>query len=174
MQTVLDQLTGREIYDSLIRIMTREFEDFADAQKQYEYAMATLQTELGADAVTDAMEAIQQQAVSNLLFAGALGIKANLNNFINPLARNFLDVDSEIYLREDTSHGLPNYEQAQTVLVRFYARYSPDQQMLYADAVIAYIYHLKTVAPKLAHYCGSYWATNFFPASFRGIMRMRR
>lgn len=163
MQTVLNQLTCKEIYDSLIQIMTGEFEDFADAQKQYEHAMDILQTELGADAVTDAMDAVQEQTVSNLLFSGVLGIKANLDNFINPLARNFLDVDSEIYLREDTAHRLPNYEQAQTVLDRFYAQLSPDQRMLFEEEVIAYICHLETVAPKLAHYCGYLLGNKLLP-----------
>lgn len=156
MQTVLNQLTGEEIYNALIHAMTNEFEDFAAARKQYENAMTILRTELGDDAtpsVNDAMAAIQQQTVSNLLFSGALGLKANLDNFIDPLTRNFLDVDSEIYLREDTAHRLPAYAQAQGVLERFSALLSPGQQALYED-VIAYTSHLETIAPKLAHYYG--------------------
>lgn len=156
MQTVLEQLTGEEIYNTLIHVMTNEFEDFAVARKHYEGAMLMLQAQLGDDAVPtvkDAMDAVRQQTVSNLLFSGVLGIKANLDHFTDPLLRNFLDVDSEIYLREDTANRLPAYEQAQTVLDRFYGLLSPHQRALYED-VITYTSYLDTTAPKLAHYYG--------------------
>ena len=39
MQTMLKQLTGEEIYDTLIHYMAEEFEDFAVARKQYECIM---------------------------------------------------------------------------------------------------------------------------------------
>lgn len=162
MQTVLEQLTGEEIYNALIQIMGKEFADFAVTRKQYERAIAILRTELGDDTIADVTNAIRQQTVSTLLFSGVLGLKANLDNFINPLTRNFLDADSEIYLREDTARRLPHYEQAQKVLDRFYALLSPDRRTLYED-VIAYISHLETVGPKLAHYYGYLLGNELLP-----------
>ena len=44
------------------------------------------------------MEAAEKQAASQLLFSACFGIKANLDNFTNPVARNFLDVDYYGYL----------------------------------------------------------------------------
>lgn len=167
MQTILNQLTGKEIYDSLIHFMTEEFEDFAAIRNQYEHVLTILQTELGEKAVADAMDAIQQQTVSNLLFPGFLGIKANLDNFINPLTRNFLDVVSEIYLREETAHRLPEYEHAQKVLVQFYTLLSPNQQTLYED-ITAYISYLETAAPKLAHYYGYLLGSELLPRIIPG------
>lgn len=167
MQTVLNQVTGKELYDALIQSMTEEFEDFAAARKRYERAMDILRTELGEAAVTDAMDAIRQQTVSNLLFSGFLGLKANLDNFINPLARNFLDVDSEIYLREETARRLPEYDRAQTVLDRFYTLLSPDQKAMYED-VITYISCLETTAPKLAHYYGYILGNTLLPRIIPG------
>lgn len=162
MQTILKQLTGEEIYDSLIHFMAEEFEDFAVAREQYERIMDILQAELGEKAVTDVNKAIQQQTVSNLLFSGTLGLKANLDNFINPLTRNFLDVDAEIYLREETAHRLPEYERAQRVLDQFYSTLSPDQKELYED-VIAYVSYLETIAPKLVHYYGYLLGNELLP-----------
>lgn len=162
MQTIFKQLTGEEIYDALIHYMAEEFEDFAVARKQYECIMDILQTELGEKTVTDANNAIQRQTVSNLLFSGSLGLRANLDNFINPLTRNFLDVDAEIYLREETAHRMPEYECAQSVLDQFYSTLSPDQKELYED-VIAYVSHLETIVPKLAHYCGYLLGNELLP-----------
>ena len=156
MQTVLDQLTGKGIVDALIAVMSGNFPDFAEDRKRYLDTMCVLQTELGDDAsptVQDEMNAIEQQTSSNLIFSGFLGIKANLDNFIDPIARNFLAVDSEIYLREDAAHRLPEYRQAEQVHDRFYALLSNEQKEQYAQ-VTKYISHLETVGPKLAHYYG--------------------
>lgn len=161
-QTMLKQLTDEEIYDALIHYMAEEFEDFAVARKQYECIMDILQTELGEKTVTDANNAIQRQTVSNLLFSGSLGLRANLDNFINPLTRNFLDVDAEIYLREETAHRLPEYECAQRVLDRFFSILSLDQKQLYDD-VIEYVSYLETIAPKLAHYYGYLLGNELLP-----------
>lgn len=154
--TILNQLTINELYESLIQVLSKECEDFSAIRKEYERTMAIFQTELGEHtipSVNDTMEAIHQQVVSNLLFSGALGLKANLDNFFDPLSRNFLDVDSDVYLRESTARRLPAYEQAHRVLDQFYACLSPDQQILYED-IHSYINYLETMGPKLAHYYG--------------------
>lgn len=166
-QTILNQLQGEELYNSLIHLITEEFEDFAAIRKDYEQAMDTLQSKLGEHSVTNAMDAIRQQTVSNLLFSGFLGLKANLDNFINPLARNFLGADFETYLREETAHRLPKYAQAQSVLDQFYTSLSADQKVLYGD-VIAYICYLDTIAPKLAHYCGYLLGNELLPRIIPG------
>lgn len=170
MQKILNLLTGKEIYYALIEVMTNDFGDFADSKIRYENALHTLQTEL-CESITpsaqDAMDAIQQQTISNLIFSGVLGLKANLDNFINPLTRNFLDVDYKVFLREDIAHRLPKYERAQIVLDQFYALLSPDQQTIYED-VITYICHLETIGPKLAHYYGYLLGNELLPHAVPG------
>lgn len=156
MQTVLDQLTGRGIVDALVAVMAENFEDFAEAQKQYLDTTHALEAELGtgiSPCVRDEMDAIERQTASDLLFSGLLGLKANLDHFIDPIARSFLDVDFETYLREDTAHRLPEYSRAAQVRDRFYGSLSPEQQERY-EHVITYVSHLETVGPKLAHYYG--------------------
>lgn len=99
------------------------------------------------------MDAIHQQIASTLLFSCFLGVKANLDHFKDPIGHNFLDADPEIYLREDVAKRLPEYESAQRVQEQFYAALPPALQDRYAD-IAAYISHLETVGPKLAHYYG--------------------
>lgn len=126
--------TDEELCDTLLRFMEKEFEDFPDTLNRYENTIHTLKAELdeGIDpSVEDVMNAICQQTASNLLFSGFLGIKANWDHFMNPIARNFMDVEPDIYLREDTARRLPNYAQAQRVLDRFYGLLSPDHRVLY-------------------------------------------
>ena len=162
-KTVLDQLTGKHLVDALIAIMAENFEDFAEDQKRYLETMQALEKKLGnntSPSVKDEINAIEQQIASDLLFSGLLGIKANLDNFINPIARNFLDVDSETYLREETAHRLPEHKIAQQVRDSFYSLLSPDGKDQY-EAVITYVSQLETVGPKLAHYYGYLFGNEF-------------
>ena len=114
-----EHLTVHHIAQAFIRWVIEEDEEFSADYQRYIVAMKILREELG-DSVTDEIDAIEQQCVSDLLFSGFLGLKANLDNFKNPIARNFLDVDFEVYLREEVAHRLPKYEQAQKSREQFY------------------------------------------------------
>lgn len=161
MQTILEQLTGRHIVEAFVQQMAEKSEGFAADRQRYIDAMDVLQKELG-DAVLEERDAIERQLASDLLFSGFLGLKANLNNFIDPIARNFLDVDFDVYLREEMAHRLPEYERAEKSRDRFYSLLSPVQQKIYED-VLTYTSYLETVGPKLAHYYGYLLGNELLP-----------
>ena len=158
---IFEILTEHNLVQAFVQWMVKEYEDFAADYQRCMDAIATLQQELG-DSVTDEIDAIEKQCVSELLFSGLLGLKANLDNFIDPVARNFLDVDFDVYLREETAHRLPAYEQAQKVRDRFYSLLTPAQKEIYGD-VITYTSHLETVGPKIAHYFGYILGNKLLP-----------
>lgn len=169
-QTFLESVTGKPLIQTLEQHLEEKFESFSAVHNSYIKAIAQLRKESGptmSPSVDDMVAAIDSQTTSNLLFSGSLGIKANFDNFSNPLTRNFLDVDFEIYLREETAHRLPKYEQAQDVLNRFYASLSAEQKVLYED-VIAYTCYLETIVPKLAHYYGYLLGNELFPQIIPG------
>lgn len=156
MQNVLDQLMGPATVDTLIRTMADELADFAECKRRYENALDALREALGGDtspSVNDEMEAIQKQTASTLFFSGVLGIQANLAHFIDPISRDFLESEPEVYLREKIARILPDYLQAQAVRDRFYALLSPSQQAIYGD-ITAYVSYLEAACPKLAHFYG--------------------
>lgn len=160
-KTILEKLTGHDMAEAFVQWMAEKNEDFAADHQRYLAAIDALRQELG-DAVTDEIAAIEQQCASDLLFSGLLGLKANLDHFTDPVARNFLDVDFEVYLREETAHRLPGYERAQKVRDRFYSQLTPGQKETYAH-VITYSSHLETVGPKLAHYFGYLLGNELLP-----------
>lgn len=166
MGTIREQLTSHHIVEAFVQWMAKEYEDFAADHQRYMDAIASLQQELG-DAAIEEIDAIERQCASDLLFSGLLGLKANLDNFVDPVARNFLDVDFEVYLREETAHRLPDYEQAQKVRDWFYSKLTPAQKEIYED-VITYTSHLETVGPKLAHYFGYILGNTLFPRTVPG------
>ncbi len=151
-KAILPNLTEHNVVEAFVQWLAKEYKDFAVDYQRYIDAIDALRKELG-DAVTDEIDAIEHQCASDLLFSCLLGLKANLDNFIDPVARNFLDADFAVYLREKTAHRLPEYERAQAVRDRFYARLTSTQREIYED-VITYASHLETVGPKLAHYYG--------------------
>jgi len=161
MKTILGNLTEHNLVEAFVQWMVKEYEDFARDYQRYMDAIAALRQELG-DSITDEIDAIEKQCASDLLFSGLLGLKANLDNFIDPVARNFLDVDFDVYLREETAHRLPAYEQAQKIRSQFYSLLTPAQREIYED-VLTYNSHLETVGPKVAHYFGYILGNKLLP-----------
>ena len=166
MKTILENLTEHHVVETFVQWMATKDEDFAEDYQRYTEAMDVLQKELG-DLAKEEMDAIEQQCASDLLFSGFLGLKANLDNFIDPVARNFLDVDFEVYLREETAHSLSEYEHAQKIRDRFYSQLTSVQKETY-EAVITYSSHLETVGPKLAHYFGYILGNQLLPRVIPG------
>ena len=160
-KTIFENLTEHHIVETFVQWMAKEDGDFAADYQRYIDAMNALRKELG-DTVTDDINAIEQQCASYLLFSGFLGLKANLDNFIDPVAKSFLDVDFEVYLREETAHRLPEYARAQKIRDHFYSQLSSAQKATYAD-VITYTSHLETVGPKFAHYFGYMLGNELLP-----------
>lgn len=170
MKTVVNQILGKGMVDELLAILSKKVPDFPKSQNQYLETMAMLQAELGdaaSPSVQEEMEAVEKQATSLLLFSAYLGIKANLDNFINPIARSFLDVDYDVYLREKAARRFPEYESAQNTRDQFCAQLSPAQRKKY-ETVIEYTSHLETVGQKLAHYYGYILGNELLPRIIPG------
>ena len=168
--TLFEKISYKEIVASLVEVMAANFEDFSADQARFNKTISILENELQnttAPSVKGVVDAIDRQIGSSLLFSFFLGLKANLDHFIDPVGRTFLDVDTETYLREDVATRLPDYQNAQLVQEQFYAVLSPSQQDRYGD-IIAYISHLETVGPKLAHYHGYMLGNQLFPRIIPG------
>lgn len=164
-QNVLEQLTGRQIVRELECCLEENFESFAAARERYIKAAEQLRNEMGAPAspsVDELMNAIDRQTASNLLFSGFLGLKSNMDHFIDPMARTVLDVDFPVFLREETAMRLPEYVKAQETIDAFFALLAPSQKELWED-IAEYISYLETMGPKLAHYCGYILGNHILP-----------
>ena len=156
LETIMEQLTGGKIAAELIQYMVDQSEDFATAKERYDNAMQTLRNELGtefAPLIAEAEQAIETQMISGLLYSSFLGIKGNLENFVNPVSRNFLEVDPDRYLHTSTAHTLPAFIKGEHMLERFFASV-PSAYDSQCEDIRDYISFLETICPKLAHYYG--------------------
>ena len=165
-----EEVSYKEIVASVVEVMASNFEDFAADQARFEETLSWLKEKL-AKSTTPSVEklvnSIDQQIGSTILFSYFLGLKANWDHFIDPIGRTFLDVDAELYLREDIARRLPDYQNAQRTQEQFYASLTPAQQERYED-ITSYICHLETVGPKLAHYYGYLLGNQLFPRIIPG------
>ena len=160
-----EEVSYKEMVSSLAEVMVSNFEDFAADQSRYKKTLSWLEQTLPegtAPSVEKLVNAIDQQIGSTILFSYFLGLKANWDHFIDPIGRTFLDVDTEVYLREDMARRLPDYQNAQRTQEQFYASLTPAQQERY-ESITSYICHLETVGPKLAHYYGYLLGNQLFP-----------
>ena len=151
-KTIMEQLTGQALTNSLIEFLEQRCKDFPEIRVKYKDAIA--QAEEGKKLA----EAIDAQTASDLLFSAALGLKANLDHFLDPIARIFLEVDPEIYLRESVAHNMPQYIEAQKIL----------DTVEVNDTIIEYTTYLETIGPKLAHYFGFLLGDELFPRIIPG------
>lgn len=171
-ETFFEKISYKEIVAALVSVMAENFVDFAEDQPRFNETIILLENELGSEAspsVSDMVDAIHQQIGSSLLFSCFLGLKANLDHFIDPIGRTFLDVDPEIYLQENVAKHFPDYQRAEHVQEEFYGALSPEQKDKYED-ISAYISHLETVGPKLAHYYGYVLGNQLFPHVIPGYI----
>ena len=171
--TIFEKINYKEIVATLVDTMATNSEEFVADQTRFDETVSFLDVELeqhASPSAADLVDSIYQQIGSSLLFSCCLGLKDNLAHFIDPVSRTFLDVDPEMYLRENIARQLPNYLQAQHVQEQFYRTLSPKQKEKYDDGITTYICHLETVGPKLAHYYGYLLGNHLFPHVILGYV----
>ena len=171
--TIFEKINYQEIVATLVDTMATNSEEFIADQTRFDETVSFLEAELGqhtSPSVADLVDTVDQQIGSTLLFSCFLGIKANLDHFIDPVSRTFLDVDPEIYLRENIARQLPDYQRAQRVREQFYATLSSIQKEKYEEGITTYVCHLETVGPKLAHYYGYVLGNLLFPHVIPGYV----
>ena len=104
--SLFEKISYKEIVAKLVDFMAAHSDEFVADQASFNETISFLEAELlqcASPSVAYLVDAIDQQIGSTLLFSCFLGIKANLDHFIDPIGRTFLDVDPEIYLRENVA-----------------------------------------------------------------------
>ena len=170
---IFEKISYKELVTKLVDVIAANSIEFAADQAHFDETISLLKTELEQDtspSATDLADAIYQQIGSTLLFSYCLGLKANLDHFIDPVSRTFLDVDPEVYLRENIARQLPDYLRAQCVQEQFYKALSRIQREKYDEGITTYICHLETVGPKFAHYYGYLLGNQLFPRIIPGYI----
>lgn len=149
--------------EEMVKVMTAYIEsfskDFAHAKEEYEQSIVFLRKEVGDEKVDKLIDAINRRCEADLIFCGSLGYEANLKNFRDPIARTFMDVDFEEYLRVEVLQNMPQRDLAEREINEFYQSLTDAQKGSY-EAVSSYLVFLELDLTKLAHYAGFMFAND--------------
>lgn len=154
---VLTILNAEEMLTKMVGVIEGISKDFPHIKEEYEQALLVLRRELGDEKIKPFLDAINRRCEADLLFCGSLGYQANLNNFRDPIARTFMDVDFEEYLRVEVLQRMPQRQEAEAEIDTFYYSLNEEQKGVY-DAVSSYLVSLELDLTKLAHYAGFMFA----------------
>ena len=145
-----------EYFDALFE---RADKDFAAIKKR-------LQSLPKNEKISTLKNAYNRQVKAWILFAGALGYRANLELFRDPMKPNVLEVDPDIYLRESVLHRMPAYREAQEVIDRV----APLLPQEHWQIILEYYMYFETVIPKIAHLKGFMLADQLLPYTEPGYV----
>lgn len=161
METKLQlSLNDNEIVHEMAGYFEKKFDDFLPYKDSFLFAIDKLRGVYGEEKVSDVICAFNTQTASDILFAYWLGVQANLEHYRNPIARTFLEVDPEVYLREKVMKNMPDRLEAQRVVEQFRREITAEMKVYYED-VAAYYTYFENAAPKLAHYHAFMLANEF-------------
>ena len=150
-------LNNEEMLQKMLGVIESVSKDFPRIKEEYEQSIFMLRRELGDEKVDKFLNAINRRCEADLIFCGSLGYQANLQNFRDPIARTFMDVDCEEYLRVHVLEGMPQREQAEKEINAFYDSLTEEQKGAW-DAISSYLVSLELDLTKLAHYAGFMFA----------------
>ena len=156
---VLTILNAEEMLAKMIGVIEGISKDFPHIKKEYQQAIHILRRELGDEKINLFLDAVNRRSEADLLFCGSLGYQANLNNFRDPAARTFMDVDFEDYLRVEVLQRMPQRQEAETEIDAFYHSLTEEQKGVY-EAISSYLISLELDLTKLAHYAGFMFAND--------------
>ena len=154
---VMNILNAREMVTVMTAYIESISKDFAPCKEEFEQSIHILRREVGDEKVDKLLDAIDRRCEADLIFCGSLGYQANLKNFQDPIARTFMDVDFDEYLRVEVLQNMPQRDRAENEIREFYQSLTEVQKGTY-EAISSYLVYLELDLIKLAHYAGFMFA----------------
>ena len=155
---VMEILDAKGMLEKMVAfIEKKQFNDFKSCRDEYLSAVEKLRAQLGDEPIGKLLDAIDRRCEADMLFCGSLGYQANLANFRDPVARTFLDVDFEEYLRVHVLQDMPQRDAAEREIDEFYHSLNDEQKEIY-EPISSYLVYLELDLTKLAHYYGFVFA----------------
>ncbi len=128
---VMTILDAKAMLEKMTAYMEAHFKDFKSCREEFLKAVEKLREQLGDEPIDKMLAAIERRCEADMLFCGSLGYQANLANFRDPVARTFMDVDFEDYLRVDVLQNMPQRDAAERELNAFYDSLNDEQKEIH-------------------------------------------
>lgn len=158
-ESILSQLTSNALVADVKAVLREQDPEFPPVETAFQEAARALASRIGKEEAEKLLAAKEQQILSDLVYAAYLGFQANLSNFHNPVASQFIKLDYDVFLREHIMQTLPHRAAAEKTISAFRETYK-DALSEYEHS---YYIYLEVAGPKLAHFWGYAFANRFLP-----------
>ncbi|MBQ7096334.1 MAG: hypothetical protein IJN80_07820 [Clostridia bacterium] len=148
-------ISPQEVVKQLEQFSENTFDDFKEIKNSFE----TAEKEMEGTRLLSLKSAFEQRIFAAVLFSAFLGFQANLKHFNDPVARTFLEVSPEIYLRKKVMSGMPYYAAAHAEICSLGRNFSSKE----FTPILEYYIYLETVGQQYAHYKGFLWGNEYLP-----------
>ena len=161
-ESILTLLTSDALVADVKAVLREQDPEYPSVETAFQEAVCALASKIGKEEAEKLLAAKEQQILSDLVYAAYLGFQANLANFHNPVASQFIKLDYDVFLREHIMQMLPHRASAEKVITALRETYK-DALSEYEDAIQSYYIYLEVAGPKLAHFWGYAFANRFLP-----------
>ena len=161
-ESILSQLTSNALVSDLKTVLQEQDPEFLPVETAFQEASIALASRIGKEETEKLLAAKERQILSDLVYAAYLGFQANLSNFHNPIASQFIKLDYDVFLREHIMQTLPRRAAVEKTITAFRETYK-DALSEYEEATQSYYIYLEVAGPKLAHFWGYAFANRFLP-----------
>lgn len=170
---LMDQLTNPQMILREVKETLQAYDPgYQEEENRFQQAAELLRQEVGntvSPSAEDYLTALEQEFASDIIFAGWLGFRLNLECFKNPVNKLLLREDFESLVMEHQMPALPMARVASETISAFLKGLPPEQKHL-TDDIIDYYAYLQTHAYKLAHCFGFLLADQFLPHVLPGYI----
>lgn len=141
------------IMSFMLNILKNSFDDFSSYESKYNIAVHSIKALQTNDRffIDDLISAKYAQIILAIKFEIAVGLKANLYYFNDPVNNDFLEDDIELYTKEKAIRNLPKRMELQQIIESLKPKASKNA---FYDDIQAFFIFLESTCPKLAHFYG--------------------
>lgn len=148
-------MDDRSLVQCLSIFLSDRCDDYAEVKKRYEESVSIMKKQISVDMhghIDSFVTAYMCQIASDMVFAYMLGFRFNLEHFRNPLLPNMIEVEPEVFLKENVMRTMPKRVEAQLVIQKIHKEF--ENMNFDYEPVYEYFAYLETFAGKYGHYLG--------------------
>lgn len=158
-------LTSDKMLEDVAELLRDHVGEFSEIEKSYKEAVSLLRKCLSKEGnpnLDEYLSACQQDVIANMVYAGYLGYRANLENFHAPYTTGFVRMDFTDYIRDHLIGHFPANDKSDRIKDVFH-KALPIEYEDALSAIDGYFIELDVSGPKLAHYAGYMISNAFLP-----------
>lgn len=164
-EEIQNTVTGPSVLTHLTDLLRTRDNSFPKVEAAYREAVETLEAILPpqlSPILNKYIAAHETDIISQMVCAGYLGYRVNIENFRHPIGIDFVRLDPVDHTKSQIIGGFPVNCQSEAVIRTFLCKIPKDYES-HCEKIEQYFVFLECTGPKLAHYAGYIIANHLLP-----------